>query len=262
MNAFAAAFWAEWLKARRSRVVLGVGVGYTLLPLVDGLFMVILKDPERARAMGLISLKAQLVAGLADWPTFLEILRQGTAIAGAMLFAFVATWVFGREFVDRTAKELLAIPTGRGTIIGAKFLLIAVWTLGLTVVIYLIALAVGSAVDISGWSPALAWDSLQNVLLTAMLTIMLIPPVALLASAGRGYLAPLGWAVGILALAQIAAVLGWGDYFPWSVPALASGMLGPQAQQLGVHSYLAVLLAFLAGTVGTFIWWRGADHSR
>jgi hypothetical protein len=37
--------------------------------------MIILKDPERARSMGLISAKAQLAAGVADWPTRLSLLE-------------------------------------------------------------------------------------------------------------------------------------------------------------------------------------------
>jgi len=262
VSSFLAAFWAEGLKARRSRVIAATAAAFLLLPVVDGFFMIILKDPERARALGLISVKAQLVAGAADWPTFLQMLLQGTAAAGAMLFAFVSTWVFGREFSDHTAKELLAIPTRRDTIVGAKLLLIALWAMGLTLVMFLLGLGIGKAVDIPGWSAGLARTSFAGLLLTAMLSYLLTPPVALFASMGRGYLLPLGWALGSLVLAQIAAVLGWGDYFPWSVPALVSGVLGPSAQQIGLHSYLSVLLVFVVGTLGTFIWWRSADQSR
>lgn len=262
MNSFLAAFWAEGLKARRSRVVLVTAAALLVLPIVDGLFMIILKNPERARAIGLISMKAQLAAGVADWPTFFQVLQQGIAIAGAILFAFIPTWVFGREFADRTVKELLATPTLRSTIIAAKFALVALWSMLLTVVMFLSGLGIGGRVDIPGWSPELAWSSFTGLLATAALTVLLMPMVALLASAGRGYLAPLGWAVGTLALAQIAAVLGWGGYFPWSVPALMSGMLGPPAEQVGVHSYLSVLLASAAGLLGTFAWWRSADQSR
>ena len=56
-----------------------------------------------------------------------------------------------------------------------------------------------------------------------------MPPVALLASAGRGYLPPLGWAILTVFLAQILAAIGWGAWFPWSVPALFSGLAGPRA---------------------------------
>jgi ABC-2 type transport system permease protein len=123
MNALLSAFWAETLKARRSKVSVLTAAGFLILPLMAGLFMIILKDPERARAMGLISVKAQLAAGVADWPTFFGMLTQGTAIGGAFLFAIITAWVFGREFSDRTAKELLALPTPRAVIVGAKFIL-------------------------------------------------------------------------------------------------------------------------------------------
>ena len=96
----------------------------------------------------------------------------------------------------------------------------------------------------------------------ALLDFMLLPFIALFASAGRGYLPPLGWTFFTVFLAQIAAVLGWGDWFPWSVPALLSGMAGPRAGQLGLHSYVGILLAFIAGVTATFAWWRSADQAR
>jgi ABC-2 type transport system permease protein len=243
-------------------VSLLTAVGFLILPLVGGLFMIILKDPERARAMGLISVKAQLTAGVADWPTFFGILAQGTAIGGAILFAMITAWVFGREFSDHTTKELLALPTPRGVIVGAKFVLTALWMLGLTLLIFVIGLGIGTAVDIPGWSLELEWTSFWSLVTIALLTFMLMPFVALFASAGRGYLPPLGWAFLMLALAQIAAVLGWGDWFPWSVPALLSGMAGPRAEQIGMHSYILVGLAFIAGIAATFAWWQSADQAR
>jgi ABC-2 type transport system permease protein len=262
VNAFRAALWAERLKAYRARISLLTALAFLILPLVAGLFMVILKDPGRARGMGLISVKAQLTAGVADWPTFFSILIQGTAIGGAILFAIITAWVFGREFSDHTAKDLLALPTPRGTIVGAKFVLTWVWILGLVLLMFVVALGIGMLVDIPGWSPALAWTSFWSLMAVTLLTCMLMPFVALFASAGRGYLPPLGWALLTVFLAQIAAVLGWGDWFPWSVPALRSGMAGPGAVPMGMHSYLLVFLAFIAGLAATFAWWRSADQSR
>lgn len=128
MNGFASALWAETLKMRCSKVPLFTAIGFSFAPLMGGLFMIILKDPEAARSMGLISTKAQLTVGVADWPTFFSILAQAVAVGGAILFAVVTSWVFGREFSDRTAKELLALPTSREAIVAAKFAVIAAWT--------------------------------------------------------------------------------------------------------------------------------------
>lgn len=262
MNAFLSAFWAEMLKARRSKVSLLTVAGFAIFPLVDGLFMFILKDPERARAMGLIGAKAQLTAGVADWPAFFQVLLLGTAVGGAILFAFITAWVFGREFSDHTAKELLALPTPREIIVGAKFVLTALWILALTLMIFVIGLGIGTAVDIPGWSLELEWASFRSLLLIALLSFMLTPFVAFFASAGRGYLAPLGWAILAMALAQIAIVIGWGDWFPWSVPGLLGSLSGPRAEPIEMHSYILVLLAFIAGVAATFVWWRRADQAR
>jgi ABC-2 type transport system permease protein len=262
MKTFLSAFWAETLKARRSKLPWFITGGFLILPLVSGLFMVILKDPERAKELGIISMKAQLTGGIADWPSFFEMIKMGTGIAGAILFAIITAWVFGREFVDHTAKELLALPTPRGVIVAAKFVLSVLWIMGITLAIFVVGLGVGAAVDIPGWTPALAWKSFWSMLLIAFLTAMLMSVVALIASAGRGYLPPLGWAFLTMALAQIAAVMGWGEWFPWAVPSLLSEFSGPRTEPLGIHSYLMVILVCILGVVGTFAWWRSADQTR
>jgi ABC-2 type transport system permease protein len=262
MNAFPSAFWAEALKARRSKVTLLTAGGFLILPIVAGLFMFILKDPDQARAMGLISVKAQITAAVADWPTYFGILTMGTAIAGSILFAMITAWVFGREFSDHTAKELLALPTPRGAVVGAKFLLTVLWNLALTLSVFVIALGVGALVDIPGWSFQLAWTSFCALMLSVLLTSLLMPCVALFASVGRGYLLPLGWAFLMMALAQIASVMGWSDWFPWAVPGLLSTMNGPRTEPIPVHSYFVVLLAFVVGLAATFAWWQRADQAR
>lgn len=140
------AIWVELFKARRSKVPLLTGLGFLLVPIVGGLFMVILKDPEFARHVGLISAKAQLMAGVADWPTYLELLAQAIAIGGLILFSLIGSWVFGREYSDRTVKDLLALPTSRSAIVLAKFVVIALWSAALIVMIILVGLIIGLAV--------------------------------------------------------------------------------------------------------------------
>jgi len=262
MTLFRAALWAETLKARRSKVPWLTALGFSLAPLIGGLFMIILKDPERARSMGLISAKAQLAAGVADWPTMLSLLAQATAVGGGLLFTLVTMWVFGREFSDHTAKELLALPTPRAAIVAAKFVVVGIWAVGLTALVLVLGLIVGAAVGLPGWSTALLWRAAGDLVVTAGLTLALMSPVALLASAGRGYLPPLGWAFLTAFLAQILAAIGWGAWFPWSVPALYSELAGPRANQIGFQSYLVVGVTCVAGLAGTFAWWHSADQTR
>ncbi len=262
MNGFFPALWAEALKARRSKILILTTAAATILPIIDGLFMFIIKDPERAKSMGLINVKAQITAAVADWPTFFQVLLLGAAIAGAILFAFITAWVFGREHSDRTAKELLATPTRRETIVTAKLALISLWVLGITLLIFVLGLGMGAVVDIPGGSPELIRESFGTLLLISLLTLLMMPFVAFFASAGRGYLLPLGWAVLTLAAAQIMGVLGWAEWFPWAAPALLVSMDGGPAGPIPAHSLVVVLIAFLVGTMATFAWWRGSDQAR
>lgn len=262
MNLFQAALWSELLKARRSKVPLLAAIGFTLAPLMDGLFMFIMKDPVRAREMGLLSVKAQMAMSTAEWTTFFSVLSQAIAIGGVMVFSIVTAWIFGREFSDHTAKDLMALPTSRENIVLSKLIVITLWVFCVTLWIYSIGLLIGALVDMAGWSTPLAWRSLADVFASAAMTLLLMTPVAFIASMGRGYLPPLGFAVLTIFLAQIIAATGWGDWFPWAVPALFSGAAGPRGELIGVHSYILVVLAGIAGLAATFHWWRTADQTR
>lgn len=256
------AVWVELLKVRRSRMPLYTLLGFALAPLADGFFMVVLKDPELARRVGIISAKAQIVAGAADWPTYLGFLAQATAVGGFILFSLIASWLFGREFADYTVKDLLALPTPRSSLVLAKFIVVAVWAAVLTAVVYLIGLGVGQAVGLLP-APAQVWRSATVILaITAGLTILNVTPVAFFASAGRGYLPPMGAAILVLVLAQIIAAAGWGEFFPWSIPALYAGIGGVQNLSLSPISYVLVGATGLIGVIATLVWWEWADHPR
>ena len=261
MSALRAAFATELLKARRSRVPWGVAAGFSLAPLVMGLFMVILKDPDGARALGLLGAKAQLAAGTADWPTFLNLLGQAMAVGGAILFAFLTAWVFGREFADRTVRGLLASPTPRRTVVVGKALVVGVWGLAISAWVLVLGLAIGAVVGLPGWSPSDAVGTIAAIAVAAILTIGLQTGAAFFAGVGRGYIAPLAWTVAMIALSQILAVLGWGSWFPWSVPAILAGAGGTAVEPVTASGMVIVAVAIVAGLAGTIAWWERADQT-
>src|SRR6476469_5765967 len=100
----------EALKARRSRLPWLSVMAFAVTTVVGALFMFILQDPDRARSMGLLGAKAELAGGTADWPGYFALLAQTTAVGGTLIYGIIHIWVFGREFSDHTAKDLLALP--------------------------------------------------------------------------------------------------------------------------------------------------------
>ncbi|WP_394120885.1 ABC transporter permease [Planococcus donghaensis] len=119
--AFMRAVQVEMLKIRKSKMIWITLAVFTMAPMMAGFFIFVLKNPELAKSSGLIGDKAQIF-GVADWPTYLSMLAQIIAVGGILVFGFVTSWVFGREYADRTIKDLLTLPTHRMIIILAKFL--------------------------------------------------------------------------------------------------------------------------------------------
>jgi ABC-2 type transport system permease protein len=255
-----AALWAEALKARRARMPLLTLAGLSLAPLMAALFMKILLDPAWAAHFGALTTKAQFSAAQGDWPTYFGLLTQALAIGGAIIFSLVVIWLFGREYSDSTAKDLLALPAPRATIVTAKLLLAACWCAVLALWIYLLALALGAVIGLPGWTTD-GWLHATGVYAaTGAMTIALALPLALAASAGHGYLPAIGVMILLFFFSQVLSALGLGPWFPWAAPALLSGSAGPQAQNLGVGTYLLVVVTVTAGIAGVIWWWRSADQ--
>jgi ABC-2 type transport system permease protein len=259
MKGLAAALWAEALKIRRSKIVWISGAFAAFIDVVIGFFMFILANPDFARRYRLIAAKAS-IAGEADWSSFFWMLTQAVAVAGMIGFGFVASWLFGREHSDRTLKDLLALPVPRSSIVAAKFLAMAAWCVLLAAGVFVLGLAAGRVAGLGTWDPATVRVGASTYACTAALTILPVTCVALVASAGRGFLPALGFVILSVLLAQVITVLGYGPYFPWAVAAIHAGAAGPEAARMGAASYLIVTGASLAGLLGTFAWWRHADQ--
>ncbi len=62
-------------------------------------------------------------------------------------------------------------------------------------------------------------------------------------------------------LGLLTQTVGYGTYFPWSIPGLYSGASGT-AVQLGSTSYLLLGLTSLIGYACTVFYWKYADQSK
>ncbi len=262
MNSLTASIWIELRKVSRSKMPWLTAIGILFLPLAGALFIFIFKDPEFARSIGLLSAKANLRGGTADWPTFLSILLQGTAIAGGLFFGLIDSWVFGREFSDGTLKDMLAVPVSRTAILLAKFFVVTLWSLALVLLVYLVSLGIGALLALPPVPASFLLSSGLKMLVTGLMVILVLTPVVLFASIGRGYLLPMGVSLVIMMLAQVAAALGWGSLVPWSIPALYAGMISGPNGDLVPASYVIVLVTGLLGIDATIHWWNRADQSR
>jgi len=257
-----AALATEWLKLRRSRLWWTTLLAATVAAALAGLFLFIGQNPDRARNLGLLGAKGQLVNVPTDVAGLLNLLGQILTIGGVFIFGILAVWIFGREFADHTIKDLLALPTSRTSIVAAKFVVVAAWSALLTSYTFAVGIVVAAILRLPGWSWSVIGTGLFQLLAAVAMTVGLVCVLALATSAGRGYLTGIAAMILIVFTAQVVAALGYGQYYPWSVPALYIGVAGPAAGHVGVAGVAGVIVVALASVAATLAWWRHADQTR
>ena len=260
---FAKILFAELLKLRRSRITWITFVAYGAGPLIGALFMIILKDPALGQRTGLIAAKARWSAGSADWPTYLSMMLQMTSVAGMILIGVIAAYIFGREYAEGTAKNMLALPIHREWFILGKVAVILIWFAALSAAFCMETWLVGLLVGLPGYSTALVLHFMAVDLESAALLILLCPVTAWTALAGKGYFAPLGATIFTLILGMVFGSTGWAPWVPWSIVPLFAGVAGPEAQQsIGAGSYALLAAVFIVGAAGAMIHINRADNTQ
>ena len=259
MKHLSSMIWIEGRKAIRSRMPLFTAIGSLFLPLGISFIIFVARNPDISRKLGLISAKANLMAYSAtDWPTYLVACAEMIAVGGFFIFILIVSWVFGREFSDGTVKDILAVPVQRSSILLAKFIVVAVWSVAVTMVILIFSLVVGVIMGLPQGSINVILQGSGFIAITTCLVIMVVPPFAFFASVGRGYLLPIGVAILVVVMANVVVIAGWGEYFPWAVP----GLFAQGKSVLTPASYWVVLFTGLAGMLVTYLWWKFADQNR
>lgn len=249
----------ELLKLRRSLIfpiTLGAGC---FIALIIGMMMVFVMNPSLLLP-GILKTKIAIAAVTADWPSYIGFMEMASSAIGIILFGFNASWIFGREYADRTAKDLLALPVSRTVIVVSKLLALSLWCLLIDVLIYVLGIALGVLINLPQWSPELIARFTGVYFTGFFLTLLLCTPVAWVASAGRGYLPAIGFVIVCMGLANLFGNIGLGAYFPWAIPMLYAGAIGPAGNQMAISSWIIILSTGTAGIIAVILQWKYADQ--
>jgi ABC-2 type transport system permease protein len=190
-----------------------------------------------------------------SWAVFFDGYFTFAANAGLLVNFFIAAWIFGREFTDKTNKDLVAKPMSRITVVLSKFMIIFLWGLLFMVFLLLFCLVAGSLLGFSGFSLALVLETLPKFIATFLLYIIVSTPGAFSASVSKGILAPIGILFVLALTSNVLNDTTAAAYFPWTIPNVfrETGRLNPV-------SIVILISTGIAGIAGTFAWWRFAEQ--
>ena len=145
----------------------------------------------------------------------------------------------------------------RRTVATARFVLMAAWGAAVSVLGLAMTVGVGALLgldDIAGLAPSAA-----NFVVVALLTLAILPVIALATSVFRSTTAGFGVLIGIVAVTQLGIAFGFDAWMPPAVPPLLAGIAGPDAAAAVAWPHIALLLVVGAAcTIGTLAWWSRA----
>lgn len=252
----------EFMKLRRSKVTwLSLGA-MSVGPLGIAFFMWILKEPGRAQQLGLVGKKATISGLSPTWTGYLSVIPVFIGIGGLILMTFVVAYVFGREYADGTAKNMLALPIERYWFVAAKFIVVTVWWAILVAIVLIEIIVFGIVLGLNGFIMAVLIETIRLSLIMALMTLVLSPVAAWITVLGRGYMPPLAFVMMMLIVGNILAKTEWAKWFPWAILPLYVGVLGQAVHTLPTGSIVILALTSIAGIAATVLQLQYADNTQ
>ena len=259
MNNLVTATFVELMKLRRSSIVLITIALFVFIPSMMALLMYISQNPDISEKLGLMGAKAQFFAGN-TWEAYFNIINQVIAVLGIIGFGFVTSWIFGREYIDHTLTDILSLPVSRNYIVSAKFIVMILWCTILSATMYTSTLVFGQLLFSQIWIQQELLNFTLMFFTTVLLTILPGTIIGFVVCYSRGIVAPIGFVLLMIIMAQFAAMAGLGAYFPWSIAGIYSISNTNNEMQLVPISYIIIFLTALAGLAATYLYWNKADH--
>ncbi len=226
---------AELAKLRRSRVPLWTVIVVALWPISS------------------IASLAATTGSLRDigWEQFVRIGPQTmTSWYGVVLSGYVASFMFGREYSEGTARNMLALPVRREYFVISKLIVLIVWVFALGTLSAVVNTAYGAILGLDGFAWRYALTSLRESLLVATILVATLPLVGWIAVVGRGYLAPMLFSGVAFMSGVLMLQAGWERWYPWAMPYAVTGLLwlpGDTSSSLGASSWAILAALFVAG---------------
>ncbi|SFE44862.1 bacitracin transport system permease protein [Paenibacillus catalpae] len=174
------------------------------------------------------------------------------------LYSVVIAYLFGREYIEDTLKNLLTIPVTRTSIILSKMLLLLLWIYLLTLEAWVVTFVFGLLLQFKGLTMDLMLDSLIEYMIGATLLAVLSTPIVLIVTIMKSYVPAI---IASIAITLVNLLVFNSDYRalnPWSaVFDIAHDSLSSVYPAAVTYSIIA--LTSITGLVITLIYFRKVD---
>ncbi|MBG9774580.1 ABC transporter permease [Brevibacillus laterosporus] len=179
-------------------------------------------------------------------------------LIGTLLYGVITAYLFNREYVEDTLKNLLTIPVSRASFFVSKLVLLLVWILLLTIMVWGLTLILGLIGQFEGLSSTLLIQSFTQYIIGGFLLFLLSTPTMLVTFLFKNYVPTIIFTAMITMTNVALANSEYRVLFPYSaVQVIATNGFVPEYAP--VYSYLSILITSIVGFIVTTIYFNKAD---
>ncbi len=245
----------EGIKFRRSPVAL---VATTMVVIVVPVLSLVMTWVARGNQTSALAIKADALVGDGGWDGYLNVAAQVSAAAVFVAAGFVASWMFGREYAERTFPSLFALPVSLRSMAAAKLVILAAWSFVIAAVMVIVAAVIGVIAGLEV-GEANVVDSLGRLFVVSSSSSLMAMMVSAVASIARGYFAAVGAVIVLVACGQLSVLFGVGGWFPVAVPGLLA-VAGAEGIPVVAWPHILTACVTIGGT-SLFTIWRWGRSS-
>lgn len=225
--------YCEFLKLKRSKMKRIALLGTMVTPLISV-----------SQSIGMYVLKPDYQISL--FTLFESAFMFWMLLFGLLIFSVIASYIFSREYTEKTLKTLFAVPISKKSYMQCKFLtlflLVSVLMLLSWAYVLISGIALNMVFGISEFYVGMALLFLWRFILGGILLYFSIAPIALVALYTKGIIAPMLTASVIVLANVIFSALPLSSFLPWAASYyIASG----NSWQMACPSFVSLVIIFL-----------------
>lgn len=177
---------------------------------------------------------------------------------GILLYGVITSYVFNREYMENTLKNLLTIPVSRISFIMSKLLILLIWIMTLTIVAWLLTLIFGLIGPFEGLSAKVLTESFKQYIIGGGLLFLLSTPTVLVTLLFKNYVPTIVFTSVITMINLAIWDTQYSVLYPWSAGfrILENNFLQEYPPQ---YSYISIIATSIIGFTAIIIYFKKVD---
>ena len=237
--------YTELLKLKRSNMFLVSIIGTAVAPFMC-FISYLMKKKERPD----IPLKFDMF--FSDTNLYIVLL------IGVLLYGVITAYIFNREYVENTLKNLLTIPVSRISLVMSKLILLFIWIMILTTTAWVLTLIFGLIGQFEDFSTTILIKSFKEYVAGGSLLFLLSTPTIFVTLLFKDYVPAIVFTIAVTMVNVLIYNSKYSAVYPWSaVNVVASNVFHPEYPM--EYSYISIIVTSVIGLTAAIIHFKKED---